>query len=140
LGKTRLLMGITWCGDSSPIRGGARVPSGDSLRATLAELRAAYARYPGDRYFEELIEELKEISTEFRRWWPHHHDVRSTLDGHKSIPHPTLGRLEFEHINMQVLTAFCSSGNPECLLPGVGGTGNARAELLYAHAARSALG
>ncbi len=72
-------------------------------RATLAEFRAAYARYPGDRYFEELIEALKEISPEFRRWWPHH-DVRSTLDGHKTMEHPTLGRLEFEHINLQVLS------------------------------------
>jgi hypothetical protein len=73
-------------------------------RVTLAEFRAAYARYPGDSYFEELIENLKEVSPEFRGWWPHHHDVRSTLDGHKAIPHPTLGRLEFEHINLQVLS------------------------------------
>ena len=72
-------------------------------RSTLAEFRAANARYPGDRSFEELIEDLKQVSPEFCRWWPHH-DVRSALDGHKPIEHPVLGHLEFEHITLQVLS------------------------------------
>jgi hypothetical protein len=72
-------------------------------RATLAEFRTASARYPGDPWFEELIEDLKQVSTEFCLWWPHH-DVRSALDGHKVIVHPTLGTLEFEHFTLQVLT------------------------------------
>ena len=72
-------------------------------RATLAEFRTASARYPGDRWFEELIEDLKQVSPEFCRWWPHH-DVRSALDGHKIIEHPTLGFLEFEHFTLQTLT------------------------------------
>ncbi|HEX4207024.1 MAG TPA: helix-turn-helix transcriptional regulator [Ktedonobacteraceae bacterium] len=72
-------------------------------RATLAEFRTASARYPGDPWFEELIEDLKQVSPEFCRWWPHH-DVRSALDGHKVIEHPTLGSLEFEHFTLQVLT------------------------------------
>jgi transcriptional regulator with XRE-family HTH domain len=72
-------------------------------RATLAEFRTASTRYPGDPWFNELIEDLKQVSPEFCIWWPHH-DVRSTLDGHKVIEHPTLGSLEFEHFNLQVLT------------------------------------
>jgi transcriptional regulator with XRE-family HTH domain len=72
-------------------------------RATLAEFRTASARFPGDPWFEELIEDLKQVSPEFCRWWPHH-DVRSALDGHKVIEHPTLGSLEFEHFTLQVLT------------------------------------
>ena len=60
-------------------------------RATLAEFRTASARYPGYRWFEELIEDLKQVSPEFCRWWPHH-DVRSALDGHKVIEHPTFFR------------------------------------------------
>lgn len=72
-------------------------------RATLAEFRTASARYPGDPWFEELIEELKQLSPEFCQWWPHH-DVRSVLDGHKVIRHPVLGSLEFEHVTLQVLT------------------------------------
>jgi transcriptional regulator with XRE-family HTH domain len=72
-------------------------------RGTLSEFRATSARYPGDRWFEDMIEDLKQVSPEFRRWWPHH-DVRSSLDSHKVIEHPTLGRLEFEHITLQVLS------------------------------------
>jgi transcriptional regulator with XRE-family HTH domain len=72
-------------------------------RATIAEFRTASARYPGDPWFEELIEDLKQVSSEFCRWWPHH-DVRSVLDGHKVIEHAALGTLEFEHFTLQVLT------------------------------------
>jgi transcriptional regulator with XRE-family HTH domain len=72
-------------------------------RGTLAEFRIASARYPGDEWFEELIEDLKQVSPEFRRWWPHH-DARSSLDGPKAMEHPTLGHLEFEHITLQVLS------------------------------------
>src|SRR5215831_12861366 len=35
-------------------------------RAMLAEFRATSARYPGDALFEELIEDLKRVSAEFR--------------------------------------------------------------------------
>ncbi len=71
-------------------------------RATLAEFRAASAHSPDDNWFEELIEDLRQVSPEFCRWWPHH-DVRNTLDGHKVIEHPMLGHLEFEHLNLQVI-------------------------------------
>jgi transcriptional regulator with XRE-family HTH domain len=72
-------------------------------RGMLAEFRTACARHPGDEWFEELIEELKRVSPEFCRWWPHH-DAPSSLDGHKVIEHPVLGHLEFEHINLQLLS------------------------------------
>lgn len=71
-------------------------------RGTLGEFRAASARHPGDQQFEDLIEDLKVVSPEFRRLWPHH-DVRSSLDGHKVIEHATLGHLEFEHVTLQVV-------------------------------------
>jgi transcriptional regulator with XRE-family HTH domain len=71
-------------------------------RTTLAEFRAASARYPGDRGFDELIAELKRVSSEFSQWWPHH-DVRRSVDGHKVMEHPILGRLEFEQTNLQAL-------------------------------------
>jgi transcriptional regulator with XRE-family HTH domain len=72
-------------------------------RAMLAEFRTASARYPGDQWFEELIEDLKQISPEFCRLWPQHDALRS-LDMHKVMEHPTLGRLEFEHMVLQVLS------------------------------------
>jgi transcriptional regulator with XRE-family HTH domain len=73
-------------------------------RGTLSEFRAANARYPGDRWFEELVEELKQVSPDFCRLWQHH-DVRSALDGRKVIEHPALGRLEFEHVTLQMLSS-----------------------------------
>jgi transcriptional regulator with XRE-family HTH domain len=72
-------------------------------RAALAEFHTASARYPGDSSFEELIEDLKRVSPEFCLWWPHH-DALSSLDLHKVMEHPTLGLLEFEQINLQVLS------------------------------------
>jgi transcriptional regulator with XRE-family HTH domain len=72
-------------------------------RAMLGEFRATSMRHPGGAWFEELIEDLKRVSPEFREWWPHH-DVRRALDGHKVIEHPTMGRLEFEHFNLQSLS------------------------------------
>lgn len=70
-------------------------------RAVLAEFRTASARYPGDAWFEALIDDLKAVSPEFCRLWPHH-DAPVTLDGHKRIEHPVLGFLEFEHITLQM--------------------------------------
>jgi hypothetical protein len=70
-------------------------------RGVLAEFRTASARYPGDSWFEELIEDLKQVSPEFCRWWPHH-DASGSLDHHKEMSHSTLGHLEFEHIILQI--------------------------------------
>jgi transcriptional regulator with XRE-family HTH domain len=100
-------------------------------RSTLAEFRAVSARYPGDRWVEELIEDLKQVSPEFSQWWPHH-DVRPALDGHKVIEHPALGRLEFEHINLQVLS------DPDIRIMIYAPTPEARAQLEASLAARAA--
>ncbi len=70
-------------------------------RGILAEFHTASARYPGDRWFEELVEDIKQVSPEFRQLWPHH-DAPKSQDGHKVIEHPTLGHLEFDHITLQV--------------------------------------
>jgi hypothetical protein len=56
----------------------------------LAELRTASARYPGDAWFAELIEDLKQASPKFTRWWPHH-EASNSLDAAKIIEHPALG-------------------------------------------------
>jgi transcriptional regulator with XRE-family HTH domain len=93
---------LIWHLFTHPPRG--EVPYWEAIaRAMLAEFRATSARYPGDAWFEELIEELKRVSPEFREWWPHH-DARRTLDGHKVIEHPTMGRLEFGHFNLQTMS------------------------------------
>lgn len=70
-------------------------------QSLVAQLRADSARYPGDKWFGELIEDLKQTSEEFRLWWTRH-DIRSIPDGHKLMEHPTLGHLEFEYAALQV--------------------------------------
>lgn len=67
----------------------------------LAEFRTASACYPGDAWLEELIEDLKEASPEFCRWWPHH-DASNLVDSEKIIEHPVLGHLEFRHLTLHV--------------------------------------
>lgn len=70
----------------------------------LAQFRADSARYPGDPWFTELIEDLRRTSPKFRLWWSQH-DVRGFLpDGPKAIFHPIVGRLMFQHTTLQVPT------------------------------------
>ncbi len=70
-------------------------------RGVLAEFRTASVSFPGNGWFEELIEALKQASPEFCRWWQEH-DAPRSLDGHKTMEHPTLGYLEFQHFTLQV--------------------------------------
>jgi transcriptional regulator with XRE-family HTH domain len=72
-------------------------------QSLIAQFRVDSARYPGDPWFGELIEDLKQTGEEFRVWWSQH-DVRSIPDGQKQMKHQTLGSLEFEHVTLQVTT------------------------------------
>lgn len=67
----------------------------------VAQLRADYARYPGDVSFQELIADLQRISPQFRLWWEQQ-DVRGLPDGQRAMHHPTLGLLEFDHVTFQM--------------------------------------
>ncbi len=92
---------LIWQLFTSPISK-ARYPDWErTARGVLVEFHTASARYPGDAWFEELIEDLKEISPEFCQWWPHH-DAPLSMDGHKVMEHLTLGLLEFEHVTLQI--------------------------------------
>jgi transcriptional regulator with XRE-family HTH domain len=70
-------------------------------QSLIAQFRADYARYPGDPWFGELIEDLKQNSEEFHLWWSRH-DVKTIPDGHKLMDHQKLGVLEFEHVTLEV--------------------------------------
>jgi len=67
-----------------------------SARNALARFRADNARHLGDPDFEELIEDLRAGSEEFRCWWQRHEVARSGT-GRKQLRHPTLGTMWFEH-------------------------------------------
>jgi transcriptional regulator with XRE-family HTH domain len=83
-------------------------------RATVADLRAAYARYPGDAAIESLVTEMLALSPRFAEMWSEHEvEVRGPML--KYVEHPQAGPLEFEcqvlHIaeTGQRLIAYCAA-------------------------------
>jgi transcriptional regulator with XRE-family HTH domain len=64
-------------------------------RACVADLRVAYAHYPGDRGIEDLVTELCGTSPRFDQMWAEH-DVRVRRHIVKRFDHPVAGPLEFE--------------------------------------------
>ncbi|WP_326560150.1 helix-turn-helix transcriptional regulator [Micromonospora sp. NBC_01796] len=64
-------------------------------RSSVADLRAAYGRYPGDLGIEELVTELLGSSTWFAELWADH-DVEVRRRIVKRVAHPEVGPLEFE--------------------------------------------
>jgi hypothetical protein len=66
----------------------------------VAQFRADYARHPSDALFQALLRDLQRVSPSFRKFWEHH-DVRGLPDGPRSLIHPTLGLLEFDHVTFQ---------------------------------------
>ncbi|NUS42569.1 MAG: helix-turn-helix domain-containing protein [Mycobacteriaceae bacterium] len=81
-------------------RKGAQSPGWgeDSLRfarSTVADLRAAYGRYPGNPQLSELVTELRASSTLFEEMWAAQEvEVRRATT--KRFVHPEVGPLEFE--------------------------------------------
>ena len=83
-------------------------------RATVADLRAAYARYPGDAAMESLVTEMLALSPRFAEMWAEHEvEVRGPML--KYVNHPQAGPLEFEcqvlHIaeTGQRLITYCAA-------------------------------
>jgi transcriptional regulator with XRE-family HTH domain len=83
-------------------------------RATVADLRAAYARYPGDAAIDHLVTEMLALSPQFADMWAEHEvEVRGPML--KYVSHPQAGPLEFEcqvlHIadTGQRLIAYCAA-------------------------------
>jgi hypothetical protein len=65
-------------------------------RRVLALFRADYGRHTGDHDFEDLTNELRAKSAEFRVWWAAH-DIAVRKEGRKEFHHHEVGRLRFEH-------------------------------------------
>jgi transcriptional regulator with XRE-family HTH domain len=88
------------------------------IRATVADLRAGYARYPGDREIASLVTEMLALSPVFAQMWAAHEvEVRGPML--KRVNHPQAGPLEFEcqmlHIaeTGQRLIVYCAApGSP----------------------------
>ncbi len=87
-------------------------------RAMVADLRAAYGRYPGDRGIQELVTELLGVSPRFAEMWASH-EVEVRRGVRKRVVHPVAGPLDFEcqvlHISDsdQRLIVYCAEpGSP----------------------------
>lgn len=83
-------------------------------RSTVADLRAGYARYPGDPDIESLVTEMLALSPGFAAMWAEHEvEVRGPMLKH--VDHPQAGPLEFEcqvlHITEsgQRIIAYCAA-------------------------------
>ncbi|MGW0658575.1 helix-turn-helix transcriptional regulator [Streptodolium elevatio] len=72
------------------VRGGRFVNWEAKARDTVAYLRLAAGRHPGDPAFAALIGELGEGSADFRRLWAEH-EVRDKTHGGYHVRHPELG-------------------------------------------------
>jgi transcriptional regulator with XRE-family HTH domain len=87
-------------------------------QSTVADLRANYARYPGDPQIQHLVTEMLALSPQFAEMWAAHQvEVRGPML--KRVHHPQAGPLEFEcqilHIaeTGQRLIAYCAApGSP----------------------------
>lgn len=64
-------------------------------RGSVADLRAAYARYPGDPGIEQLVTELLGTSPRFAAMWDAQ-EVEERRSVVKRFEHPVVGPLEFE--------------------------------------------
>lgn len=56
----------------------------------MARWRAVTATYAGDSRLQALVEELKQLSPEFARWWDEH-DVSENRSRLRRFRHPELG-------------------------------------------------
>jgi MmyB-like transcription regulator ligand binding domain len=83
-------------------------------RSLIADLRAAYARFPADPGIQGLVTELLGTSPRFASMWQAH-EVESRRPVVKRVEHPLTGPLEFEcqvlHIpdTSQRLITYCAA-------------------------------
>jgi hypothetical protein len=64
-------------------------------RESVADLRAAAARYPGDARVRRLVERLRTASTEFAGLWAQQ-DVTVRRSARKRVRHPAVGWLDLD--------------------------------------------
>ena len=86
--------------------------------STVADLRAAYARYPADPGVQGLVTEMLGASPRFAQMWQAH-DVESRRPLVKRIDHPSAGPLEFEcqvlyipDTSQRLITYCAAPGSP----------------------------
>ena len=64
-------------------------------KSLLGKFRVDCGKFIEEPWLNEFIEELKEISPEFSKWWPLH-EVQTDSGTHKQFKLPSVGKLDFE--------------------------------------------
>jgi transcriptional regulator with XRE-family HTH domain len=88
---------INWLTFTSPEHEAVVLPEDRPRIAAghVANLRATYAKRPDDAELNALIRDLSAASEDFRELW-RRHDVAVLRGTHKTIVHPTVGRIELD--------------------------------------------
>lgn len=70
-------------------------------RGKLATFRSSSAKYVDEPWFTQLVEDLTEVSADFREWWGQH-EVRRAPVRRAEIDHPDVGCLILESLSLRV--------------------------------------
>jgi transcriptional regulator with XRE-family HTH domain len=73
---------------------------GEAQRA-LASFRISTQRYIGEAWLTEMVTDLKEVSPEFREWWPRY-DIQRCNMSEKYLNHPHVGLLNLQTTSFQL--------------------------------------
>ncbi len=83
--QARRVFGETWANEA---------------RGVVALFRTAYDLWPGEPVFAAIVERVRGQSPEFDGWWSEH-GIGAPLSGTKSLCHPTLGLVRYDHASFQ---------------------------------------
>lgn len=72
----------------------------EEAQRMVAQFRATHDLWAGDPAFTDLLCRLRAGCPEFDAWWERH-DIGRPAAGLKTLHHPRLGRLVFEHASFQ---------------------------------------
>ncbi|MBP2653822.1 MAG: transcriptional regulator [Firmicutes bacterium] len=70
----------------------------------IAQFRASYSHLYDDPWWTTMVDELTQVSEEFRNWWSRY-DILDSPEGTKIIHHPTIGKLQFQHLSFRLCDA-----------------------------------
>src|SRR5580704_13577227 len=71
------------------------------MRRCVANFRTVAAKYPNDRGFIELIDDLRANSPDFKQLWAEH-DVLGSTEGLKHFKHPDLGDFILDYTGFEI--------------------------------------